>query len=62
MRIIYLLDVYNKIHVGVQLLPLGNQEIQDGDQCDINKMLFTTFSKMRSMMVLLVLCKDVLFA
>ena len=32
--IIYLLDVHNKIQVGVELLPLGNLEIQGGDQRD----------------------------
>ena len=32
--IIYLLDVYNKIQVGVELLPLGNSRSQDGDQHD----------------------------
>ena len=36
LRIIYLLDVYNKIQVGVDLLPLPwvIREIQDGDQRD----------------------------
>ena len=37
LQIIYLLDVYNKIQVGVELLPWAIREIQDGDQRDCNQ-------------------------
>ena len=75
LRIIYLLDVYNKIQVGVELFTLGqfekfkmatnvteNQPIFFKNKTsNTNKMLFTKFSNMRSTMLLLVLCKDSLF-
>ena len=73
LRIIYLLDVYNKIQVGVEFY-LGqfekfkvatnvteNQPIIQNKTSNTNKMLFTMCSNMRSIMVLLVLCKVALF-